>query len=531
MDDESTASRVFAIQELLLLVLAYISPVPSGKPVLSFSVDTTSLANLARVSQNISDVVLDVLWRSLHRPDAIVRLLPVDAYELVRRDDWDKDTNPMAEEYRLKRPLNSKDFTAFDKYAPRIRFVDFSSGSKVLRRGCELFPHIKAFRDPILPFLANFRWEVSSHSIGAFSLLSREASLPSQAFSLLMFSEIEHTPGESDVIAKTIDAFNDAALPWLPDVKKLVVRTVHHLPAATTAIHNLSGLEHFSCDLRLEPALFKHLAALPCLRFMDLRWIPTNAVTALSRESQSFCALRGLRISGTLPSISALLPLVSSPNLLSVHVVIKDLQSQSIEPSLFSLLIPPSVPARTSTLQHFILAGPFNRDGPHVGRLVLSSFAPLYACRALQTFRVDIDAAHIVFTDDDVRTMARAWPDIVVLQVMPPRASPPTSDVHLYTLWAFAVGCPRLRILVLGVNADVSRPFVIEEQEGTVAAHHQIMQELTLFWSPCGDPALVTHFLKVAFTKLSADVFHPYPPRDRLEDREKWEVVVAGLPA
>ncbi|KAJ7328842.1 hypothetical protein DFH08DRAFT_316738 [Mycena albidolilacea] len=394
--EESTGSHFFAIQELLLLFLSYLSP--PGKGTVS-SIDTDTLANLARVSRNISNAALDALWRSMHQPDAIIRLLPPNAYQVTYTEDF------RPRRYSLKRPLTANDFVVFDKYAPRIHYVDFSNSSRILGPGCELFPYIKDFRDPIFPTLADFRWEpsVQNRCIGAFHLLSREGSLPSQEFSLLMWSEIEHTPHESDAILRTIDAFNDPALPWLPDVKKLTLRTLHYLPAVEAAVQRLFNLEDFSCDLRVGGALFEHLANLPRLRFLDLRSLPRIATADLN--DTHFPVLESLRVSGTLSSIAALIPLISSPELLSVRLKAENLISASEASSLsslFSLLLPPSVPTRTSTagLAYFFLDRP--SGPPSIGAnpgsnaptcLPLAAFSPLYACTGLQTFRVDVDVS------------------------------------------------------------------------------------------------------------------------------------------
>ncbi|KAJ7667409.1 hypothetical protein B0H17DRAFT_1210209 [Mycena rosella] len=526
--EESIGSRFFAIHELLLLVLSYLSP---PKATIS-SIDTDSLANLARVSRNISDAALDALWRSIHQPDAIVRLLPADAYEISETEDEERDTR--IDEYRLTRPLTPNDFAAFDKYVPRIRYVDFSNSSKILGAGCEVFPYLKAFRDPILPSLVDFRWEPSvvNGSIGAFHLLSRAASLPGQEFSLLMWSEIEHFPGESDAIARTIDAFNDPALPWLPDVKKLTLRTLHYLPAVRTAILNLTNLEHFSCDLRLDATVFQGLAALPRLRFVDLRWLPPDAAKTVSPDSQSFRALEGLRISGTLTSIETLLPLVSSPTLLSVRLLAKDFQSRPISPALLALLLTPAAPTRAATLTHFTFTGPARSSAPRLARLDLAAFAPLHACAALQTFRIDIDAAQLVFRDADVRAMAHAWPALAVLAVVPPRpASRRPPALHLYALWALATRCPHLRQLALEVDAGAAQVFRAEDEGdgGAAPSSRRAMEELTLYCSPCGDPMFVADFLHRAFPQLPACAFHAYPPATRPEDGDKWTAIVASL--
>jgi hypothetical protein len=349
-----------------------------------------------------------------------------------------------------------------------------------------------------------------------------------------MWSEIDHTTGELDVIAQAIDAFNDPALPWLPDVKKLTLRTLYYLPAIQPAIRNLTNLEHFSCDLRVSADLFERLAALPHLRFMDLRWLPPIATTSVDPHFQSsFPALEGLRLSGTIPSMCALLSLISSPSLLSVLLIAKDASLDCIPPSLFSSLLPPTVPTRTTTLAHFTFTVPSNNRDATNRRLSLAAFAPLYACAGLQTFRVDVDVdpAQLVFTDDDVRAMARAWPMLTVLTISPPHATPrPTPAVHLYTLWALATGCPQLRQLSVEVDADVSQPFRVGDGGAPPSSNHAVvMEDLILYCPPCGDPALVADFLKLAFPKLPASAFHAYPSALRPEDEEKWKAVTAAL--
>jgi hypothetical protein len=97
--EESVGSHFFAIDELLLLVLSYLSP---PKATIS-SIDTDPLANLARVSRSISDAALDALWRSMHRPDAIVRLLPADAYDTVQNDICDEDADLRVTEVRSQK--------------------------------------------------------------------------------------------------------------------------------------------------------------------------------------------------------------------------------------------------------------------------------------------------------------------------------------------------------------------------------------------------------------------------------------------
>ncbi|KAJ6632125.1 hypothetical protein B0H10DRAFT_1937818 [Mycena sp. CBHHK59/15] len=426
---DSAASHFFAIQELLLLVLDYISP---PKATIQSS-DRNSLAALARVSRNISGAALDALWRSIYQPGP----------------------------------------------------------SKILERGCELLPYIKAFRDPILPALAEFHWEpsVGDGSICAFHLLSRQAFIPSDKLTLVMWSEIEHSNAESDVLADTINAFNDPALPWLPDVKRC--------SSAPSTISPHQGRSPTS-----------KLAAIPHLRFLDLRSIlgdvPADILPALS-----FPALDSLRLHGTQSSVRALLPLISSPVLFDVHLHPKDFQTT--EPDLFALLLPPTVPSRHSMLTHFTFSGLYGLS-PHVRTLELAAFAPLHVCRALQTFCVDVVMDELVFTDAD----SARWP------VRGPRS--PCSSLHpglgpasrapcapVYAVGACR-GLPAPAAAPVAVDADVTDAFRVEDATGSC----ETMEELQLLYSPCGKPEIVAAFLNAAFPScLRMGSTHQRPGIDR----------------
>ncbi|KAJ7074726.1 hypothetical protein C8F01DRAFT_1101621 [Mycena amicta] len=515
---ESIASQVFGIPELFLLVLSYLAP--TGNATIS-SIDTPTLASLARVSRNISNAALDALWRSMYRPDAIARLLPDDAYYVDGKQN---------DEYKLRRPLTAEDFVVFDKYAYRVHYVDFSNSSAKLQRGSELFPYFKDFRYPLLPSLKDFRWEPSVYngSIGALYLISPDGPVPSREFTLLMWSEIDKSPNESEAIRQTIDAFNDPALPWLPDVERMHLRTLEFLPAARDAVQRLANLERFSFDLSADPRLFRRLAALPRLKSLDTRNLPYEAMSLVPPESTSFPVLESLRISGDIRALSACLPLVSSPHLNTVRLIPRR-DTPSVSPSLFESLVPEHIPARTTTLTHFAFTSPLGR-GTVALRLVIASFAPLHACHNLETFRVDADSGELLLTDTDIHAMAAAWPHLVDILISPPRlVSHSSSAVTLYSLWAFAIGCPGLLHLAIEVDADVSEAFNVPNDEIQPNANRPRMKDFVLFCSPCGDPVVVIAFIKQAFPNVDARAFQAYGTVQRPEDKARWGRVTAAL--
>ncbi|KAJ7096097.1 hypothetical protein C8R44DRAFT_813164 [Mycena epipterygia] len=144
MDTQNSAAhRVLSILELYDLLLGFVA---QGRYVMP---DERSLAQLARVCKITSGPALDLLWSKLTSPARLIDLIPKDA--LI------KGTHG-AVQWALRRPLVESDFLVFDKYASRVRCVDFASSLTSMAGGCEIFATLKSFRDPILPRLVDFQW-------------------------------------------------------------------------------------------------------------------------------------------------------------------------------------------------------------------------------------------------------------------------------------------------------------------------------------------------------------------------------------
>ncbi|KAK7037873.1 hypothetical protein R3P38DRAFT_3473744 [Favolaschia claudopus] len=125
---------------------------------------------------------------------------------------------------------------------------------------------------------------------------------------------------------------------------------------------------------------------------------------------------------------------------------------------------------------------------------------------------IDTLARRCIRSALNVCAIAHAWPLLTALVIAPlraKRAAPP--NVRLYGLWDLTSRCQRLRTLAIEVDAEVADAFRAwddssgadgEESESrrTLSGHSVVMEELTLFSSPCGDkPLLVADFLNRAF--------------------------------
>ncbi|KAJ7669306.1 hypothetical protein DFH06DRAFT_180676 [Mycena polygramma] len=462
-DGESAAHQFICVRELYDLLLMQLEASRQN----SYTPIRGPIATLARVSKMTSGPALDLLWFKLTDPSLIIRLLPGDAVQLEQS----------RQHYTLKRPLKESDLVAFDKYAPRIKFVDFSSAFTSLGGGCELFSTLKTFRNPIFPHLLGMDWHPSPkfNTVGAFHLISRDFNVPRNEFCLTMWRHLNAQDAPYDYaeptfmtgagLAETISLFYQPLSSWLPDVPDLSINTGTYLakPVILEGLQNLSNLQHFHARASgsLGVDILVHLASLPHLKTLHIgEENERTMVTVRNNVSPSFPALESVEIYGTYSAHCEFLPLITSDSLHSACINVTDWHP--LDTTITSLLIAPC--SRLSTLRHFLFYTPDNAI-PETERrplFAIAAFRPLLACMNLETFDINVDAYKVEFDNADLVRMARAWPRLVSLKVYSRYTQQygwSDPQVHLYTLWSLVEHCPGLRQIEMAVDARVDGPF------------------------------------------------------------------------
>ncbi|KAJ7484434.1 hypothetical protein FB451DRAFT_84866 [Mycena latifolia] len=497
-----------------------------------YSPDQKSIARFARVCKMTSDLALDLLWTKLTRPSQIIHLFPEDVYEVTP-----------AQQYNFMRPLVESDFAIFDKYAPRVKSVDFSTSFTGLPGGCELLSTLKTFRDPIFPRLLEFDWHPTAkfNTVGAFHLISRKFNVPKERFCLTMWGSVRASdavnPKSPDFatglgLAETIASFHQPLSSWLPNVPSLAIHTGSYLPipAILEGLQSLSALQHFNSRLPLGADILAHLAGLPHLKTLHI-WEETEETililgeTLAKRQSPSFPALESFEIHVTYSALNMFLPLITSNFLETAYLNLSDFHP--VDSSLLSCLTTPST--RLSTLRHFTFHTPDHGvpDRDRHALFAIAMFEPLFACRNLETFDVKFDALKVDFNDTHLDRMADAWPRLACLKVFS-RYTQQTRwadpQVHLYTLWSLVEKCHRLRHIEMPIDAQVDGPFV--PPQGSSVSRLYTLDKICFFLSPCGSPQYVAAFLNLAFPSLTE--FNAGSPRER--EAYPWDVVRDELP-
>ncbi|KAJ7199254.1 hypothetical protein GGX14DRAFT_468460 [Mycena pura] len=528
---DSPAYQFISIQELYDLLLIYVTHDSMGY----HSINKT-LARLARVSKWTSGPALDQLWKELSHPSQIISLLPDEVYKV----------HSPSGQYILRRTLVESDFVVFDKYAPRVQFVDINT-SLTANAGCELFSTLKSFRDPIFPHLLRFDWHASAkfNTMGAFHLISRHHNVPRDRFALNMLGNIKDSDAPYPALksfttgaglAETIALFQKRLSFWLPDVSTLEINTQTYLPRSIIleGIKSLSHLEHFDSRVSLGADILAYFAGLPYLKSLHI-WKEEDATIASvaklrkgTNSSTKFPVLEGLEFQTTRSAAEEFITLIESSCLERVAFEITDFHP--IESSMFARIT--RLPNRTSTLRHFTFHTPDHALAATMRHVVfdISAFEPLFACHNLETLDLKVDAYAVEFDDTNLERMAASWPQLRTLRVysrytqqfgyVPPK-------VHLYTLWHLVEKCRELRQIEMAVDARVEGPFDPPHDSPVTCSHS--VEKISFFLSPLANPTHVAAFLDRAFPNI-IEFNAGLPKEEEARKAPSWFVVNEALP-
>ncbi|KAJ7432392.1 hypothetical protein FB451DRAFT_1197099 [Mycena latifolia] len=488
--------------------------VPPRTPSVEFGV----LARLARTSKATSELALNTLWRTLFSPSPILRLLPPDASELVQGT------------HVLKRPLAEADFGLFDKYAHRVRIVDFSDFTRN-GMGCDLFASLKIHRDPIFPRLWEMDWHPSTkfNTVDAFHLLSR--AVPAEKFSLTIWDGSLAPSGRPSDPRGIAALLTEPFASWIPDVRSLRLEiTTAYLSTANIlgGLQALTTLQHLVVGFAVGPDILTHLVFLPQLLSLHLREADEQCLEAVKQKAdehrrrtdqRSLPALEKFSITQPCeyPGLSILLDLITSS---ALHTIVFGLSSRDpVDLSFLHLVTGPDTSERWRSLRHVefeITPEP----GSSVPPLPSTLLDPLYACPNLTTVRF---RAVMHLTDDDIERMGSSWPNLEILDAH--TGVQPT--VHLDALSALAARCLRLQEIQISVDARGG-----PRRGAAVHPPSYSLQKLAVFGSPLTEEDVdpVTRFLNPALPRLAefdGSLPHPYS----LESNEDvWEIVKEALP-
>ncbi|KAJ7186657.1 hypothetical protein C8R46DRAFT_1341997 [Mycena filopes] len=473
--------RCLKLLEITDMIFSHLYVAPDTDPATPSSdrPELRDLAALARTSTVFSNVALDLLWRSAVLLN-VLRCLPADMWTI------DEDSSNKMEFWR---PLLKTDWTRVSTYASRVR--ELSPGSDDLTDvlpvlslclPADLFPNLRTLNwvtpEPLFPHIhlflgptiANISFRISQSSLSLLPLLSERCP---------NLKNFTMTPASLDKTSY-----------WRPAEE---IQAVAALICGSKSLESISvpliGLEHTS-----------HLPNLKLLRVGLDTFIPGISFPAV--EGPTYQALHTLQLHHTkVGSATIFLNTFREVPLASLSTVLTHPPTADENESFCAALAAGVSPASLTDLHIQVNRVMFTGGGPRNldhrfrnGALhILTGFHNLASVTICGSFTFDLD---------DATDMARAWPQLVELDLADDRTrSLPPPHVTLQCLDSFARYSPRLETLAMTFDGTVV-PTAHQQQAASPLVKQYSLTHMHVRGSVISRPDAVGEFLGRRFPSL-----------------------------
>ncbi|KAJ7617651.1 hypothetical protein DFH06DRAFT_1364343 [Mycena polygramma] len=465
--------RVLQIPELVELVC---SQIPSGYSAGDHGVSGRhDLAILARTAKIFLNPALDNLWSTQYTLAHILRCMPVGL--------WTEPMPARGSMYGLElaRPIMPSDWERPSFYLPRVKSLDFSEDSD-LPSGDILEIFAFCHPEPLFPNLRSLPWSYLDSALFPYihiflgpRLWQLEINLPSTV----------------------------AHLSILPTIARkcpsLAIRHSRRLPRAYSHSRFVLSLEY--------------LATLPMLK--DLRVENLDEFTPLPPSCDpTFLTLTRLELwPRTLESASSCITSLSPPELANLMVTcsVPSLRLSAIS-SLYRV-VQQALPQVSLRSLYINIHSDDDTTLPDSWMAKHALLHTLFYFPHLTSLTLQIPGG---FDLDDASAfdIARAWPNLRNLDLIPDEVVPGDRRTTLAALYIFADNCAGLESLAIEFNA-----LTIPARNRDKLGSHSRLTNLRVGHSPIGDPIAVGSFISSVFPQLS----ELYPRTIYQEDDFGWE--------
>ncbi|KAJ7189172.1 hypothetical protein C8R46DRAFT_1056738 [Mycena filopes] len=496
--------RALKIPEVLQLVLLEICPEPTEDP---SKEETCALATLARTCRILSDPSLDALWSFQNTYVNILRCMPADLW---------------SETWTLRRPILRSDWDGPLRYVHRVRNLCCRKGTlpangdhaaifEILRVAlptAHLFPHLRRLQwlfyptGPLSLAPLLFAPTLTTLVLGNFETMFQLSMLPSVAGKCPMLTHIEISCWSFPETE-----FSQAISSFVCGLSRIV--SLHAPSLNNAALAHLMTLRHLQTLILEDPTIEA----------------PVDGRDPPSPPAAAFAGLRHLTLEVATPQcILAFISAVSHSPLQSLTLRDISAPDASTMRQLFSALqrhLPRSLLTRLSITSDETL-GPL--------RTTIDALRLLFHFKNLTHVELRPPTG-IDISDDDVLSLAQAWPRLgrLTLRQQLSKAPPPTATLR--SLLHLAEQCSNLAQLELSLDASAVPP-IARSTHGARLYHHALTSWI-VGPSSISAPLQVARFLSAIFpalTSISVDSEDYGDDGDDDEDAQMWYEVQAALP-
>ncbi|KAJ7358507.1 hypothetical protein DFH08DRAFT_735176, partial [Mycena albidolilacea] len=477
-----------------------------------------TLAGLARTCKAFRDPALDLLWKSQCTVMNVLNCMPGDIWELL--DDTD------AEEVRLKSPVLPSDWERPLIHSHRVRHFKYQLSYS--------YPDSAAFYEmlrmclppePLFPNIESLLWETSDAALlPHFRLFIGPRLTPPTAPTLQSASHLSLLP---------------ALATQCPLLQEVCILTSDGLPGRCETVSffvkQLTRLESLEVPC-LDAVALDHLAKHPVLDFVHLDdQTPLSPVLGLPSQTEvpSSCDIDMLTLTVTdaRAATEVLARLHASPIRSLTIQFPKNTSTTALRriattrlSTLSIALLPRDITDTAADLEQIAL---YAVSGTHL--FPLFTLTTLTSVTLAGPVGLDLD-------DATAAEIARAWPQIMSLDLagsafphVPPRTT-------LCALLAFARLCPHLWRLSLPINARSVPKWQKAQTAAEARPTQRRLRSLHVGESPVDTSLDVAAYLSSIFPRLERVSAGKEDPRDEpvraevLAGRRKWKAVEAALP-
>ncbi|KAI0720570.1 hypothetical protein C8T65DRAFT_826389 [Cerioporus squamosus] len=416
----------------------------------------------------------------------------------------------------FRRPLVPADYARFIHYAVRVKRLDYHYASgytpRVHARATpDVWRALRGFR-PMAELLPNLRklvwvWCLDSdhdqEGPGALTLLaSSSLQEVDMSYTSLGGEDATYLPLPASIAgacadflfrlsrtARNIQTFKISFLGQAPPIDSRLSSLVKNTQVLTTFA---------SREVTLHPRAFLHLAHIPSLHTLAVQicredWSEQWMGVLQELRGKCFPALRQLDLlmDDTNMCINVL-KLIRHRGLQSLSLVLSGGQLVTDVAKCLAIL-----PERPFALRLRKI------------RLVVSLTSPpspiMYAAHFVPLFTLDLDefsiwGCEIAISNELVREMSEAWPNIIKLKLVDPEEAKSPYMVTLPGLLSFVYNCPLLQELHLKIDAtNVAFPHPIPEIRPAFGSEQRALRYLFTGYGFVSDPLFVAGFLADCF--------------------------------
>ncbi|KAG1864843.1 hypothetical protein F4604DRAFT_1905302 [Suillus subluteus] len=457
--------RLFLVHELLMIICEHLydeDDIPNASK--------KALARLARTCKAFHAVALNALWSNLDGVAPLIQCLSAEVTRLC----WRLPLGTAV--VGIERAPRKAEWDIIQGYASRVRRLRVLNPLRPVEPSIILTLSRPPTTSPLFPNLRSLVWNDSRPQTMGFLKTLCGPLLASLTLDCSSTGTARWNAAASPILT---------AVPVIcPAVKVITLPSGSPCPPISNMLLAWSHLEEVTCG-EIDTVIFRHLAKQTYLRKLafTLSQSISQSLTDHPPSPQTFSRLRELEVHAPeLPSLIEFMQKLEihptsirgqvdagpTPCDMGAFFAFLTEHYVGVKPQKVSLQSLPSI-RMPSAAQPPLLpptGNQFNGRSSHTG-IHGNDFMPLTQFGSINTLIIDVNCS-IHLADDDLASLASAWPHLRTFSVNKTHGWVVKSDISQIGLLKVLQCCPRLQILCIAIDTDTFTEVPLDRPGGGV---------------------------------------------------------------